>query len=138
MISGLLPIAFYGTLLEGLPAKPGRPRFEAHGRYGASCLIPGVLYDTGPFPALVAGAGVVCGQLWQPRDPAALALLDEWEDCHPADPAASIFIRTAVTLVEPRLRAWTYRYNRPVDDLPRIESGDWREKSASCRCGCAG
>lgn len=132
--SQLPPIAFYGTLLEGLPAKPGRPRFEVHGRYGGPCLIAGELYDAGPFPALVAGDDLVRGQLWQPRDPAAIALLDEWEDCDPADPAASTFLRVAVKLIEPRLRAWTYRYNRPVDGLPRIESGDWREKSASWRC----
>ena len=120
----LLPVVFYGTLLQGLPAKPGRPPFEELGHYVGPCEIRGLLYDWGPYPRLVAGEGRVRGELWQPQHPEALAMLDDWESCDPADTAGSVCVRQIATLIQPARRAWVYVYP-PSAGLPLIESGDW-------------
>lgn len=59
---------------------------------------------------------------------ALLAALDEYEGVDAAHPARSLFVRR-VTETERedgmRVAAWVYVYNRPVEGLTRVVSGDW-------------
>lgn len=91
----------------------------------------GLLFDHGPFPALVAGEGEVRGELlrFAPADLATLLpLLDELEDFRPGDPAGSMYLRAIVDVGTPSgpARAYTYFYNRPVVGLRPLPDGEWR------------
>src|ERR1035437_4154650 len=93
--------AFYGTLMAGLPARPERPAFEEHMELVGLCRLRAVLYDTGPFPCLVEGDGVILGELWRVKNVRALKLLDEWEEYQPDDEASSTYLRRIVPLIHP-------------------------------------
>ena len=116
-------IALYGTLrypdvrrslgLSGQLRRVGRFRLR------------GILFDLGPYPALAPGDAVVHGELFEVADRSAFAIMDDFEDFDPADPARSVYVREIWTLSEPESRTWVYRYNRPVRGLPRVLGGDW-------------
>lgn len=120
------PIAFYGTLMSGLAARPGRPELSPHVRLVGDCLLPGRLLDVGPYPALVQGEGVVRAELWRTTSERAFDLLDEWEAYHPQEEAASAYVRRRVELLDQGGTAWVYLWNGPGEGLPAIAGGDWR------------
>lgn len=117
-------LAVYGSLREAARA-PDAPRPTGVTTVG-SCIVVGRLYDLGPYPALVEDpAGRVVGDLLLVSGPAALAVLDAYEDCDPGDPLRSLYVRRRVRLHHPRVDAWVYVYNRPLDGVPAVEDGDW-------------
>jgi len=88
------------------------------------------------YPAAVPGEAdddVVRGELFElPADPEArdelLSVLDRYEEFDAARAASSLFIRCILPVKSHRGRfvhAWVYVYNRPVDSLARISSGDF-------------
>ena len=82
---------------------------------------PGRLLDLGRYPALVAGAGRVRGELYRLDDLELLPVLDREEGYN--------FGRstTTVTLASGRrLRAWVYRYRGPRERAVPIPHGDYR------------
>jgi len=92
----------------------------------------GRLYLVDGYPGAVpdeACSARVTGELYRLADPAqTLAALDAYEECGPPYGADAEYVRTVtrVTLSDDTVRyAWIYRYNRPVDGLVRIESGDF-------------
>jgi gamma-glutamylcyclotransferase (GGCT)/AIG2-like uncharacterized protein YtfP len=89
------------------------------------CLIAGLLVDLGDYPGLVEGRGEVAGELFEILDPAVLDLIDVYEEHVPADEERSVYLRRAVPLIEPRVDAWVYFYNRSTARSPLIASGDW-------------
>jgi gamma-glutamylcyclotransferase (GGCT)/AIG2-like uncharacterized protein YtfP len=119
-------LAFYGTLLSGLPARPNRPNLTPYVELVRECLIPGSLYDVGPYPALVPGDGVVRGELWRTTSEDALAVIDHWEGYEAALEDQAPYVRRRTRLIEPDLDAWVYVWNRPLDGLVAIPGGDWR------------
>jgi gamma-glutamylcyclotransferase (GGCT)/AIG2-like uncharacterized protein YtfP len=119
-------VAFYGTLMSGLPCRPGRPDLAPHVRLVSRCLIPGKLFDLGPYPVLVPGDGVVHGELWRTTSRHALGVLDRWEAYDPADESSSEYLRRPVRLLDPDVTAWVYLWNRPLGSMTRIRDGDWR------------
>jgi len=83
--------------------------------------IAGRLLDLGRYPALVAGAGRVQGELYRLDDAELLPVLDREEGYN--------FRRsmTTVTLAGGRrLRAWVYRYRGPRERAVPIPHGDYR------------
>jgi len=118
--------AFYGTLMSGLPPRANRPDLAAHVELVGPCLIPGMLYDVGPYPALALDDGVVTGELWRTRSPEAVAVLDAWEGYEAEVEGVSPYLRRRLRLLEPELDAWAYVWGRPVDGLVPIPDGDWR------------
>ena len=119
-------LALYGTLLSGLPARPNRPDLTPYVELVRECLIPGSLYDVGPYPALVSGDGVVRGELWRTTSEDALAVIDRWEGYEAAAEDQAPYVRRRTRLVEPDLDAWVYVWNRPLDGLVAIPGRDWR------------
>jgi len=97
-----------GHILEGLP------------RTGPHTLDGFALYDLGRYPGAVHGPGKLIGELCEIPHEAILTALDEAEGAH-ADPPLYLRERARVGEVE----AWIYIYDRPVNDAPRIASGDW-------------
>lgn len=128
-------IALYGTLMSGLPPRPGAPDLSGHIQLIGACHLNGLLYDRGPYPCLVAGGGRVRGELWRILTDDALAILDRWEDYDPQSPADSEYVRRRVRLAQPPLEAWVYHYNRSTEGLRQIAGGDWREHSGGRTVG---
>jgi gamma-glutamylcyclotransferase (GGCT)/AIG2-like uncharacterized protein YtfP len=122
-------IVLYGSL------RRGEAMFETLGLGAALDFvsaerIPGVLYDLGDFPGLVAGDGSVRGELYRVRDPGVWRQLDEYEEYYPQRPERSLFVRRLVQLAN-GVDAWVYFYNRPVIGHRRIASGEWRRRRSA-------
>jgi gamma-glutamylcyclotransferase (GGCT)/AIG2-like uncharacterized protein YtfP len=111
-------LAFYGTLMSGMPPRPHRPDLAPHVRLVSGCLIPGRLIDLGPYPALVPGDGVVRGELWRTTSADALGLVDAWEGAE--------YVRREIELLEPAVTAWVYVWDRAAAGHAAISGGDWR------------
>jgi gamma-glutamylcyclotransferase (GGCT)/AIG2-like uncharacterized protein YtfP len=123
-----LPIALYGSLMRGLGAMETLGIAEAL-RFERPCLIPGRLFDLGPYPGLRPGPGRVRAELYSIHHPDAVAVLDEFEGFEPDRPQASLYLRDRVILLEPEgTPAWVYVYNHepPLDEI--IADGDWRAR----------
>ena len=65
------------------------------------------------------------GQVFELTDPAALAVLDRFEDYRPHDPADSEYLRKLLPLAGREAAAWVYVFNRPTHGLSPVPSGDW-------------
>lgn len=119
----------YGTLR--LAAGGGVHRLLGGATFLGEALWPGRLYLVDGYPGAVpAGDGsLVRGELYRLAEPAAnLTELDRYEECGPEYGAAAEYSRVVVRVASvdgPELEAWIYLYNRPVDRLVRIESGDF-------------
>ena len=92
----------------------------------------GRLYLVDGYPGAVPDetcSARVAGELYRLADPAAtLAALDAYEECGPSygDDAEYVRAVTRVVMDDGSSRdAWIYLYNRTVDGLVRIESGDF-------------
>lgn len=125
----LVRLAAYGTLMTGqrnlLPAAVRR-RMRSVG----SCGIPGRLFRVpGDFayPALVCAPGhSTCGELFV--IPAGdLKAIDAYEDCRPAAPEASMYVRRLLPVQTEggMIRAWVYVWNRPVHGLVPVPGNRW-------------
>lgn len=119
----------YGTLQPGLA-----PREVAHLVAQMKLLgtgtISGALYDLGSYPGAIvdpASTRRITGTVFRlPADPKFLAALDEYEDCFPDNPSASLFVRRIHAVIlsdDTLLHCWVYEYNRSVDRARVMESG---------------
>ena len=98
----------YGHVLDGCP------------RTGPFALNGFALYDLGRYPGAVHGPGTIIGDLCDVGSESVYSILDEIEGVHSQPP---LYTRERVEVNgEP---AWIYVYDRPVEDAPRIRSGDW-------------
>ena len=123
----------YGTLMRGFDHPMSRLLSAGADFLGpASCR--GRLYMVTHYPGLLHSddAGdVVFGELYRLRDVAGLmAALDDYESVGPGYEAPTLYLREVVpvTLRDGSVQeAWTYIYNRPVDEAKRIKSGKFLE-----------
>ena len=116
----------YGTLrpcLAGLEQQ----RLIAELAVAGPATVPGVLYDIGPYPALVAGRGTVHGDLLTVCDDRQLALLDAYEETSGDDPLYRRELTVATRPDGTTVPAWTYFYQRPLAGARVVASGDYRE-----------
>jgi gamma-glutamylcyclotransferase (GGCT)/AIG2-like uncharacterized protein YtfP len=121
-------VFFYGTLMSGFK-RQGRQRLDAKLTPVGRGSIHAALFDVGLYPAAIpASDALVQGELHRMSDESVLHDLDEIEGFRPEQPDASLYTRleTPVTLTDGRTEsAWTYFYNAPLGNAPRIESGDY-------------
>lgn len=126
----------YGSLRRG--AKSGMNRLLAPcGRFVANAAFRGRLYRVAGYPGVVPSdqpGETVHGEVWRLDEPdAALARLDDYEECGADFPEPHEFVRRnlEVTLAGGEVvRAWLYLYNRPTDDLEIIGHGDFLRHEA--------
>ena len=121
-------VFFYGTLMSGFK-RPGRQRLDARLTPVGRGSIHAALFDVGLYPAAIpASDASVQGELHRMTDESVLRELDDIEGFRPEQPDLSLYTRleTPVTLTDGRVEsAWTYFYNAPLGNAPRIESGDY-------------
>jgi gamma-glutamylcyclotransferase (GGCT)/AIG2-like uncharacterized protein YtfP len=122
-------VFFYGTLMSGF-MRPGRQRLDAKLTPVGRGSIQAALFDVGLYPAAIPASDTyVQGELHRMTDvDSVLRDLDEIEGFRPEQPDSSLYTRreAPVTLSDGRTEiAWTYFYNAPLGNAPRIESGDY-------------
>jgi gamma-glutamylcyclotransferase (GGCT)/AIG2-like uncharacterized protein YtfP len=114
----------YGTLRPALAV--GWPRkLVADLEVVGVATVSGLLYDLGDYPGMVAGEGVVHGDLLRIGDEERLAAIDAYEEC--GGPQA-LYRREAVlaTLANgTRVEAWAYFFTHPTGGAPVIADGDY-------------
>ena len=109
-------LAVYGTLrrrsiFHKLPVAAARLQFFGRG------LVRGRLFWQRSYPALIQDRGIAQVELFRIVDPIVLIDLDRYEGFDPTNLTASLFIRTQVLLLNPRVWAWIFLLN------PRIRLG---------------
>jgi gamma-glutamylcyclotransferase (GGCT)/AIG2-like uncharacterized protein YtfP len=140
-------IAVYGTLLRDVAPRIRDPELKQRarrarqqlGRLVGDCEIHGRLVDLGEYPGLVPARGTtVRAELYElpfgesgsrglREFRSAIAVLDEFEELNPEDPAGSEYVRRYVELATPEnWTAWVYVLNKPSQQYKSIDSGDWR------------
>lgn len=118
-------LVLYGSL------RHGQPDFDHLALGGpldwlGRCAVRGTLYDLGPYPGFSPeGGGLVFGDLFAIREPAALDRLDAFEGYVADDPRGSLYLRSRIALHRPAGEAWIYVYNGALGAAPAIASGDW-------------
>lgn len=127
MISDLLFV--YGTLMRGFD-HPMAKLLAGNAEFLGPAQCCGRLYLVKHYPGLVASddpADIVHGELFRLRArEAMLREFDMYEACGEGFPPPTEYLREIlkVTLADGSAReAWTYLYNWPVTELPRIASG---------------
>ena len=116
----------YGSLRAAAGHAMGAWLRERAVACGAATVV-GRLHAVGWYPALVAGEGVVHGELYRLRCPdETLAALDAYEGI---SGGADDEYRRVLLPVQPAagavVPAWAYLWCRPVAGLAAVPSGDW-------------
>jgi len=109
----------YGTLKRGGSRHWILDGFPFLGRAKAKGFV---LYDLGPYPAMVPGPGMVYGEVYEVSEEILNAL--DWVEGVPV-----LYRRKLIEVVFEdglSLKAWAYIYNGSVKGFPRIESGEWK------------
>ena len=117
----------YGTLRPCL-AGAEQQRLLAGLMAVGPATVPGLLYDLGPYPALVAGPGMVYGDLYLVSDERQLAALDAYEECGGDRP---LYRRQATVATRPdgsTVAAWAYFYERSLAAATVVASGDYSKE----------
>ena len=124
----------YGTLMRGYDHPMSR-LLSANATFEGDARCRGRLHLVRHYPGLVLSddaADVVHGELYRLREPDALLReFDMYEACGEGFPEPTEYVRRVLPVTGQRGRtveAWTYIYNWPVDDLPRIASGRFAER----------
>lgn len=97
--------------------------------------VSGCLYDQGEYPVAVPTQDEpsLIGELYQLNNFSeftwVMGQLDDYEGLNTEDGKTPLYKReiTRVKLNDNSIEAWIYWYNRPVTELPRINSGDLLE-----------
>ena len=124
----------YGTLMSGFDHPMSRLLAAGADLLGPA-TVRGKLYLITHYPGLLHSDNaedVVHGELYRLRNVAELmAALDDYESIGPDYEVPTLYLRETipVTLADGRVHeAWTYIYNRPVDESKRIASGRFLER----------
>jgi gamma-glutamylcyclotransferase (GGCT)/AIG2-like uncharacterized protein YtfP len=123
----------YGTLMRGFDHPMAR-LLAANADFLGAAQCRGRLYLVRHYPGLVLSddpADIAYGELFRLRDVEALLReFDMYEACGEGFPEPTEYVRRMlpVTLGDGTAsEAWTYVYNWPVNELPRIASGRFLE-----------
>jgi gamma-glutamylcyclotransferase (GGCT)/AIG2-like uncharacterized protein YtfP len=114
----------YGTLRPSL-ATGGHARLVHDLEVVGPATVPGVLLELGDYPGLVAGDGLVHGDLLRITDAARLPALDAYEECGGQEPLFRRERMVARLGDGTAFDAWGYRYARPQRAATIIDGGDY-------------
>jgi len=123
----------YGTLMRGFDHPMAR-LLSANATFLGEATCCGRLYLVKRYPGLVLSddpAEIVSGELYRLHEREALLReFDMYEACGEGFAAPTEYVRQMLPVVRGDGRAdeaWTYIYNWPVTNLPRIASGRFLE-----------
>lgn len=128
----------YGTLLSALN-HPVHNAMIKYCQFYADAYLPGYLYAVDGYPGAIyiaCATARIAGELYRiQRHSALFALLDQYEECSGRHLPPHEYIRRPCPIYagEETISAWAYLYNRPVDRLPVITSGDFRQFIAKAK-----
>lgn len=121
----------YGTLRRD-PDSEMHHFLARHADFVGEATYQGKLYKIGDYPGAVPSedrSDLVLGEVYRLRDcDLLLGRLDRYEGCGPGFPAPTEYIRKIQPVrlhCDETIPAWVYLYNRPTDNLERVESGDF-------------
>jgi gamma-glutamylcyclotransferase (GGCT)/AIG2-like uncharacterized protein YtfP len=120
----------YGTLRQN-SQHPMYVRLAQQADFVADAWFVGKLYRVTYYPCVIPSDNQtdrVIGELYQLRNLALLAQLDDYEECSDkhSDPKEYVREKKLVHTVNgDAVMAWVYLYNRPVHGLVQIKSGDF-------------
>ncbi|MEY4211694.1 MAG: hypothetical protein RLZ92_2075 [Pseudomonadota bacterium] len=120
----------YGTLRSDVK-HPIADCLKQQANWIGPASYQGKLYQIADYPAAVASSNPsdkVYGEVYQLFNADLWSTLDDYEECSPSFPEPTEYLRTLqmVYLANGQaLEAWLYLYNRPVNTLKVIESGDF-------------
>jgi gamma-glutamylcyclotransferase (GGCT)/AIG2-like uncharacterized protein YtfP len=124
----------YGTLMRGFD-HPMAQLLSRSAEFIGEAQCRGRLHLVKHYPGLVlsdAADDVVSGELFRLRQPAELLReFDMYEACGEGFAEPTEYVRQVLTVTGADgaiHEAWTYIYNWPVTNLPRIASGRFLEK----------
>ncbi|MFB0945036.1 MAG: gamma-glutamylcyclotransferase [Spirosomataceae bacterium] len=122
----------YGTLMKRYAENPFVNEIEQFAYFHSTAFTTGELYLISHYPGLIKTETFefVYGELFVIRDSKELfSILDPYESCEPNDDSSSQYLREQIDVFtkirQPALKAWTYIFNKPVNLLRRIKSGDF-------------
>jgi gamma-glutamylcyclotransferase (GGCT)/AIG2-like uncharacterized protein YtfP len=122
----------YGTLMKRYGENPFINEIEYFASFHSTAFTTGELYLIDYYPGLIKTKTfeLIYGELFTIHDSKALfSILDPYEDYNPNNQSSSLYLREQIDIFtktrQPALRAWTYIFNKPVDLLRQIESGDF-------------
>lgn len=123
----------YGTLRSGFINNEATIAFRGGARLVTTGWLPGAMYSTGWYPAMVEGReqGRVHGEVWRIEAPGIMDVLDDYEGLLDPDPREYDRVRRKITTPEGEVEAWVYLFLRPVNEAQRIPSGDWADAFAT-------
>ena len=122
----------YGSLRQSI----NNPMSKILRRYASptgEAYIHGKLYDVGSYPAAIKSeqpSDRVLGELFSLQSPKPVfERLDEYEGYDPQDKSRSLYHRQKIEVFRLNGKkigyAWTYLFNKPVDNLRPIKEGDY-------------
>ncbi|MDF0522464.1 gamma-glutamylcyclotransferase [Bradyrhizobium yuanmingense] len=124
----------YGTLMRGFDHPMAR-LLAGHAEFISEATCRGRLVLVEHYPGLLlseAPTDIVHGELFHLRVPDELLReLDMYEACGEGFPEPTEYLRQMIGVTLPdgtTGKAWTYVYNWPVTDRPRIESGRFLDR----------
>lgn len=122
----------YGTLRSGFINNEATIAFRGGARLVAEGWLPGAMYTTGWYPAMIEGReGRVHGEVWQIEAPGIMDVLDDYEGLFDPDPREYDRVRRKVITPRGEIEAWVYLFLRPVNESQKIPSGDWADAFAT-------
>lgn len=120
----------YGTLRQN-SQHPMYVRLAQQADFVADAWFAGKLYQVTYYPCVIPSKSAtdrVFGELYQLRNLALLAALDDYEECSSKYPDPKEYYREkrlVHTANGDAIEAWIYLYNRSVRGLIQIPSGDF-------------
>lgn len=128
-------IFVYGTLRKHAATLMSH-LLAQHCEFHATGSMCGVLYEVAGYPGAVQSndaADRVMGELYRVREhEELLEQLDAYEECGPQFPTPHEYIRKLLPIQlddGSTVVAWVYVFNRPVEQLQKIVSGDYLQQS---------
>jgi len=123
-------IFVYGSLMQGF-RNPWSAHLHNHSRFISKGSVQGLIYDIKGYPGLVESADPshrVQGELYLMSSLSFLKDFDKYEECNMKYPQRSQFTRDIIDVKiygGRTFQAWTYFYNRHLNEKMLISSGKY-------------
>ncbi|NBI27508.1 gamma-glutamylcyclotransferase family protein [Chengkuizengella marina] len=125
------PIFVYGSLMKKAMYGAYEHFLKGNTEKEVSGTIKGKMYVVTEYPAVIEGQNEIVGELMYINPQkywAVLKSLDIFEEYVESRPDISLYLRKSKIVNTERnekVEAWVYIWNHSVEDLIRVEDGDW-------------